>query len=286
MRRAALLALAVVLAGCGGLGPVVGTETRTLTPVSVPDERPDDAASTTATATVTPTPSVVDAIEADPVALVSIHERSVRRAGFAVAVTHAVDAGPTYRLNATAAGDRYRGAVARRDADGRSRFEQGYYNDRQALYVRVAGRNADGSTTVSYRSLPPSFSLPFDATRGDQLRAILDAADLDLVQVTDGGRDGGFYRARAGPTTVDSLPVYPGSVRNATVRNLTLTVSTEGVVTAYDFDYEGSRDGDPVAGQVTVETATVDRRVPRVPEWYGHAIANTTRVAIVGPPAT
>lgn len=276
------VALVLVLAGCSGFGAFDGTPTRTLTPVSVPEDGTRETRTATATArpgTETPELSSGDDVERDPLAVVAVHDRRLRTANFTVRVTHAVDGGPTYRLNATVAGGRYRGGVRRAGGTAADRFEQGYYNDGQALYVRAAGVGEDGPRNVSYRTLPPALPLPFDSTRTEQLRALFGVADLEVVQAVDRGRDGERYRVRADPATVDALPAYPSPVRNATVRNLSATVSSAGIVTAYRFSYEGTRDGERVAGTVFVEAATVDERHPPVPDWFDEALSNTSRVA-------
>ncbi len=271
------MALLLSVAGCSTAAPVDdGTATPTLTPAEVPEEPRG--------------PVVGPSGVGDAAALVAAHERAL-----------AARANATHSYEVTVLGGRYRNprveylraatrngsAYTARVVDAYSnatdggaphydRYERRFHTVADRTYVRV-----EHGPNVSYRTrsrVPP----PFETTRGSQLRALFGAAS---VTVAEGSPETGDYRVVDESFEARRLPVRGRAVADAEVTEFVATVTDEGVVRSYRFNYEGSVDGTPVAGWVRVEFTTRDDP-PRSPDWLSEARAATTADDRPGTPTT
>lgn len=285
--RLAVLVLVVLLAGCSGFtgSDVVGTETTTLTPVSVP-ERGTPVGATPSSPTPTPEnrllPGLTERGVTDPFALADAHRTALANETYTkTSRTRLVGSNGTLRVVertvAVDAGGRRYHLVETSDSSPAYPVQsltprlEIWYADGPALFRLGTGENA------SYRvGMTSSLEGPVgDISGHDRLVGLYGTVDRWSVQQVVAG-DGAriLLESREAPDSdVLSLPIL---VTDPEDPKLWVVMTPDGRVVSHQLRYEAAFNDHPVEVVHHVEFSKVGTTTVTRPSWYDEAVGETT----------
>ncbi|EMA45417.1 DUF7537 family lipoprotein [Halococcus saccharolyticus] len=277
-RVAAVLVLAVVLAGCNGLAlGGDGTPTRTVTPAAVPTDEP----------TPTPRPELAPGLTGDgvvdPFALGNAHASILDGSSYTLHENSSVvyPSGMIYSngtVEAWLTPDEDRYAVVRSGSQTSASFpvieERFWSNGNRTLSVR----STTDETTYEIIDgddgpLPVRRVMDGDPTNSERIATVFGAMETRVVgqAVRNGTR---LYRVRGSNLTsafaLDDEWDAPGNVA------LVALVDRWGLVHEYRLNYTASLDGDPVRVSRRVRYTDLGSTTVERPSWYEAAVRNAT----------
>lgn len=278
--HAALLAVVVVLAGCGSLSGGSAerpTLSESVTPAPVP---------TTNSPTASEPESVrafLEDSENGPARLAARHRQLLGRTSYRVVVTQSVVAGdqPLRQLNRSlrveASGETYRLRQTTTVADtftesDVTRTRIGVYRDGLDGWFRTVRGN-----DTRYGRLRTTLQGPeVDLTGSDDVRQLLRAfdgvsIDLDMSPWVM------QYRVRSVTLARPTGLTLPPGLDSPQEARLSMVVTSEGVVQSYDLTYLARYDGEIVRVHQQLRITDRNRTTVHPPEWIADARAATAR---------
>lgn len=257
-----VVALTLLLAGCGGVVSSPATETPSVTPVEVPTttHQPDRFVA----------PGMTAERLVDPAALQRSHAATLANSShtFREVVTRRA-------ANGTLLG-RYVTFVARNgttvryrfDGDRRAEEDGPWPVDRYVTGERVYTARTNGSATTYATGVVSETGRRVPLSPADYAASMTRVFGLLPIQVEETVRSGD--RTRYYLETADPRDVPP--LRNATFVG---AVTPAGVIDDYRVSYEVEREGRPVTVTVTVSIDDLGRATVERPDWYDRAVAET-----------
>lgn len=284
--RLAVLVLVVLLAGCSGFtSSDVGTETTTLTPVSVP-ERGTPVGATPSSPTPTPEnlvlPGLTEQSVTDPFTLADAHRTALANASY-TRTTHVQLSGSNGTLRAVdqsiavaAGGSRYHLVETSESAPSypvssiTPRLEI-WYADGPALFRIGEGEN------VSYRvGMTGTLEGPVgDISGHDRLVGLYGTVDRWSVQQVV-SRDGTRYVLESREAPDDDVLKLPILVEEPSDSRIQVVLTADGRVVSHTLRYAARFDGRPVRVVRRVEFSKVGTTTVREPAWHEEAVGETT----------
>lgn len=277
--------LVVVVAGCSGLSPpagVAGTETGTLTPVSVPAQStPVGGTSQSTTPANQLAPGLTTEGVTDPFALADAHQTRLVNQSY-TRITHTTLAGPNGTLRVThevlrvATGGRTYHLTASSESDESypvSAFApqlEIWYADGPALF-----RVGEGET-VSYRvGTTGTLGGPVgDISGEDRLVGLYGTVDRWSVQPAIGWDEPLLVLESREPPDDDVLRL-PTLVENPRNAELELVTTGDGRVVSHRLRYDATFDGQPVQIVRRVRFVKVGTTTVTEPAWLEEARSET-----------
>jgi len=266
----------LVLAGCGGTTQRTVSPSPTVTPAPVP--------STSANESPSLAPGLTRNGVRDEFALGRAHAAVLANASFTLETNYSVSYpnGTDFIRRTTTARfgtneSRYyvEGDTSGVAVGGSTATNELWSNGTRVFVMRAVDgtRRYSSPSSVDGQPVSPAEALQFDPTYRNQIYRIFGAVTTRVTAQRT--RDGTvIYRVIATRTT--NPAAFESEWRNP--RNVTLeaSVSTRGLVRAYQLRYEATLDGTPVRVHREVRYLDVGSTAVERPPWYGQAIENTS----------